>query len=57
MGGTTKGSGWALFLFLLGFTVLGTAAVGGGILSVIAGLALIGVSCALFKAVRATEEA
>ncbi len=57
MGGTTKGSGWALFLFLLGFTVLGTAAVGGGVLSVIAGIVLIGMSCAMFKAVRATEEA
>ncbi len=57
MGGTTKGSGWALFWFLLGFTVLGTAAVGGGIVSVIAGVVLIGWSFAQFKAVRATEEA
>ena len=57
MGGTTKGSGWALFWFLLGFTVLGTAAVGGGMISTIAGLALIGMSFALFKAVRTTEGA
>lgn len=57
MGGTTKGSGWALFWFLLGFTVLGTTAVGGGILSFIGGVVLIGMSFSMFKAVRATEEA
>ena len=57
MGGTTKGSGWALFLFLTGFTILGTAGVGAGILGLIAGLVVIGVSFAMFKAVRATEEA
>ncbi len=55
--GTTKESGWALFWFLLGFTVLGTAAVGGGIVSLVAGIALIGMSFAQFKAVRAKEEA
>ena len=57
MGGTTKESGWALFWFLLGFTVLGTAAAGGGILSFVAGAALIAMSFAQFKAVRAKEEA
>ena len=57
MGGTTKGSGWALFWFLLGFTILGTAFAGGGIISLIAGIAVIGMSLAMFKAVRATEEA
>ncbi len=57
MGGTTKGSGWALFWFLLGFTILGTAAAGGGIISLIAGIVVIGMSFVMFKAVRATEEA
>lgn len=57
MGGTTKGSGWALFWFLLGFTILGTAAIGGGVISFIAGLVMIGASFAQFKAIRATEEA
>ena len=56
MAGTTKESGWALFWFLLGFTVLGTAAVGGGKVSIIAGIVLIGMSFAKFKAVRAAEE-
>ena len=54
--GTTKESGWALFWFLLGFTVLGTAAAGGGIVSLVAGIALIGMSFVQFKAIRATEE-
>ncbi len=57
MGGTTKGSGWALFWFLLGFTVLGTAAIGGGVLSVVVGLGLIAMAFALFKSVKATEGA
>jgi len=57
MGGTTKGSGWALFLFLLGFTVLGTVTVGGGAMSLIMGIIAIGVSFRIFKAVRAKEEA
>ena len=57
MGGTTKGSGWALFWFLLGFTILGTAAVGGGMISLVAGIAVIGMSFVMFKAIRATEEA
>ena len=57
MGGTTKESGWALFWFLLGFTILGSAAAGGGMISFIAGIAVIGMSFVLFKAVRAKEEA
>ena len=57
MGGTTKESGWALFWFLLGFTVLGTAAAGGGMISLITGLVVIGMSFVMFKAVRAKEEA
>lgn len=56
MGGTTKGSGWALFWFLLGFTILGTAAAGGGMISLVAGIAVIGMSFVMFKAVRAAEE-
>ena len=57
MGGTTKESGWALFWFLLGFTILGTARVGGGIISFIAGVVVIGMSFSMFKAIRAKEEA
>ncbi len=57
MGGTTKESGWALFWFLLGFTILGTAFAGGGIISLIAGIVVIGMSFVMFKAVRAKEEA
>lgn len=55
--GTTKTSGWALFWFLLGFTVLGTTAIGGGILSILGGAALLIYSAILFKAARAKEEA
>ena len=55
--GTTTTSGWAMLWFLLGFTVLGTAAVGGGILSVAGGVALIGLSWTLFSAARAKENA
>jgi hypothetical protein len=56
MGGTTSTSGWALFVFLIGFTVLGTAAIGGGALSLIAGIALIIGSGFLFQAARKKEE-
>ena len=56
MGGTTKASGWALFWFLLGFTILGTAAAGAGIIGLVAGIAIIGMSFVMFKAIRATEE-
>ena len=57
MGGTTKESGWALFWFLLGFTILGSAFAGGGVISLIAGIAVIGMSFVMFKSIRATEEA
>ena len=53
--GTTATSGWAVFWFLLGFTVLGTAGTGGGVVSVIAGAGLVGLSCVLFSAARAKE--
>jgi hypothetical protein len=56
MGGTTSTSGWALFVFLIGFTVLGTAAIGGGVLSLIAGIALIVGSGFIFQAARKKEE-
>ena len=57
MGGTTKESGWALFWFLLGFTILGSGFAGTGALGLIAGIALIGMSFMMFKAIRVKEEA
>ena len=54
--GTTSTSGWALLWFLLGFTVLGTAAVGGGLLSILAGIALLALSGFVFRGARAKEE-
>ena len=54
--GTTATSGWAVFWFLLGFTVLGTAAVGGGWLSTLGGMALLAVAASLFRSARAKEE-
>ena len=54
--GTTALSGWALFWFLLGFTVLGTAGAGGGVLGLLGGAAIIVLSGVLFKAARAKEE-
>ena len=54
--GTTATSGWAVLWFLLGFTILGTAGIGGGILSILAGAAIIGFSAVLFRAARAKEE-
>ncbi len=54
--GTTATSGWAFLWFLLGFTMLGAAAAGGGVLSFAGGVALIVVSGVLFKAARAKEE-
>ena len=56
MGGTTTTSGWALFWFLLGYTVIGTSAIGGGIFSFLGGAAMIIYSGILFKAARAKEE-
>ena len=55
--GTTRTSGWAVFLFLVGFTTLGTAAIGGGAFSLIGGAAVIGVSCFLFRQARIKEGA
>ena len=54
--GTTSTSGWAVLWFLLGFTILGTAGIGGGILSLLGGTAVIVMSAMLFKAARAKEE-
>ena len=54
--GTTSTSGWALFWFLLGFTVLGSTAIGGGILAGLAGAAMLVASGIMFKNVRAREE-
>ena len=54
--GTTSTSGWALFWFLLGFTILGTAGAGGGFLSVLAGTGVIVLSGVLFRAARVKEE-
>ena len=54
--GTTSTSGWAVLWFLLGFTILGTTGIGGGILSILAGAGIIGFSGMLFRAARAKEE-
>ena len=55
--GTTSTSGWAVCWFLLGFTALGTAATGGGILGFAIGAAMIALACALFKTARVKEDA
>ncbi len=57
MGGTTKYSGIALALFLLAFTIIGTAAVGGGLISILAGSAIAIVSAMVFKSARVKEAA
>ena len=54
--GTTKTSGWAVFLFLAGFTLVWTPTVGGGVVGFAVGAALIGYSLVLFKGVRPKEE-
>ncbi|MBI3292355.1 MAG: hypothetical protein HYZ73_06050 [Elusimicrobia bacterium] len=54
--GTTRTSGWALFWFLLGFTILTTGAVGAGVLGVLAGAAMMVMSAVMFKSVRSREE-
>ena len=53
--GTTATSGWALLWFLLGFTILGTAGIGGGILSFLAGTGAIIIAGVLFKSARTKE--
>ena len=55
--GTTKTSGWAVFWFILGFTVLGTAAIGAGMMGILGGAAMIIYSGVLFKAARLKEDA
>lgn len=54
--GTTALSGWAVFIFLLGFTILGTAGTGAGALGLLTGAAVIAVSAVMFKSARAKEE-
>lgn len=54
-GATSSLSGWGVLLFLLGFTVLGGAAIGGGVLSLIAGIVLMVISAFVFKAAREKE--
>ena len=54
--GTTATSGWALLWFLLGFTVLGTMGIGGGMLSFLGAAALMVISAVLFRSARAKEE-
>lgn len=54
--GTTATSGWALLWFLLGFTMIGTAGAGGGLISILGGAAIIVMSGFLFQAARAKEE-
>lgn len=53
--GTTRTSGWALFWFLLGFIMVGTAAVGSGIPGLLAGIAVLAVSAVLFQAAKTKE--
>ena len=44
-----------MFVFLAGFTILGTMAIGGGLLSLIAGVVVHFISVGLFKAAREKE--
>ena len=53
--GTTKTSGWAVFWFLLGFTILGTGFAGAGTLGLIAGAGILFFSTILFKKARKEE--
>ena len=55
--GTTSTSGWAVLWTLLGFTVLGTAGIGVGFLSVLGGGVLLVIAAVLFSAARAKEGA
>ncbi len=55
--GTTSTTGWAVFWFLIGFTILGTSAVGGGWLSLVGALAVLGLSVSLFQTARVKEDA
>jgi hypothetical protein len=53
--GTTRTSGWAVFWFLLGFTLIVTPTVGGGILGFAAGAASLAYSVVLFQAAKKKE--
>ena len=53
--GTTRTSGWGVFWFLLGFTVLGLSAIGGGFRTLIAGAVLLVFSAFVFKSAREQE--
>ncbi len=53
--GTTKTSGWAVFWFLLGFTILGTAFAGTGMLGLIGGGVVLIFSAVVFKQARKEE--
>ena len=56
MGGTTSTSGWAVFLFTVGFTLTGTFFLGSPITGIL-GLASLAVSIALFQKAKALEVA
>jgi len=56
MGGTTSTSGWAVFLFTLGFTLTGTFFLGSPLTGIL-GLALLAVSVVLFNKAKALEVA
>jgi hypothetical protein len=53
--GTTRTSGWAVFWFLLGFTLIVTPTVGGGLLGFLAGAAMLAYSAVLFQAAKKKE--
>ena len=52
--GTTSTSGWAVFLFTLGFMLVGTAFIG-SMLGGLAGAVLIVISVVLFQKAKALE--
>lgn len=54
MGGTTSLSGWAVFLSLVGFTLLGTFFLGSPITGLL-GLALVAVSAVMFVKAKTVE--
>ncbi len=56
MGGTTSTSGWAVFLFTLGFTLLGTFFLGSPLTGIL-GVILLVVSAVLFVKAKALEVA
>ncbi len=54
--GTTKASGWAVFWFMAGFTIIGTAPIGTGIVGLLVGFGIMGWACVQFRAIRPVEE-